>query len=163
MWNIWRRAYSLFFLFHGSLIFDHLHTNSNYLPSLCYCFPLLSECFCFSIKEATILFPRIELWRELPDTGPLKHWALGLSDPWTFWPSEYRILRIIGASGGSRGGWGVCSNPPLHPSYFIFMGKFKKSWTNWSNRTPFPHPSTPHLANLSPLSKNPGSVSGCIP
>ena len=27
-----------------------------------------------------------------------------------------------------------CSNPALSPNYFFFMGNFKKSWVNWSNR-----------------------------
>ena len=48
---------------------------------------------------------------------------------------------------GVRGG---CSNPSLNPNYFIFMKNFKKSWVNWSNRTPL------LKANLNPLSNNPG-------
>ena len=43
----------------------------------------------------------------------------------------------------------VCSNPTFSKNYFIFMGNFKKSWVNWSNRTPF--------ANLNPLSNKHGS------
>ena len=49
---------------------------------------------------------------------------------------------------------GVRSNPPLRPNYFIFMGNYKKTWVNWSNRTP--------LSNLNPLSKNPGSAPGSV-
>ena len=42
--------------------------------------------------------------------------------------TQWRIQR--GLSGGWGWGWGGGRN------YLIFMGKFRKSWVNWSNRPP---------------------------
>ena len=40
------------------------------------------------------------------------------------------------SSGGSRGGSGVQTNPLLSLNSFIFMGNFRKNWSNCTIRTP---------------------------
>ena len=46
------------------------------------------------------------------------------------------LLLPSNSSGGSRGGSGVQTNPFLSLNYLIFMGNFRKNWSDRTNRTP---------------------------